>query len=315
MLHLNAGCRCLFALPLLAFLAVLGGQVSRQEAQGQEAAAPSGYRRLAPGVVTTVPPIHSAEDTVSTHNFIEALAVVPDPEFTPYTTSLSSTLKAKATATVFRRPVWNLEFAFKPLRYIYADLPGEDGKLERKLVWYMVYRVRNTGGHLKPVPSPDGRNTVQRVDYSTRFFPQFTLESHEFKKAYIDQVLPVVIDPIRRREDANRPLLNTVEISKVELKPVAEDDQEGGVWGVATWTDIDPQIDFFSIYIKGLTNAYRWEDSKEAYKEGDPIAAGKTLTQKTLQLNFWRPGDEYDPDETEIRFGIPNKVDYTWVYR
>jgi hypothetical protein len=31
-------------------------------------------------------------------------------------------------------------------------------------------------------------------------------------------------------------------------------------------------------------------------------------------LNFWRPGDEYKQDQA-IRFGIPGKVDYSWVYR
>ena len=32
-------------------------------------------------------------------------------------------------------------------------------------------------------------------------------------------------------------------------------------------------------------------------------------------LNFWRPGDRYREDERIIRFGIPDKVDYSWVYR
>ena len=39
------------------------------------------------------------------------------------------------------------------------------------------------------------------------------------------------------------------------------------------------------------------------------------LPQKTLMLNFWRPGDEYVEDQRIIRYGIPGKVDYSWVYR
>ena len=312
MLYLTTSVRYLRAVALLLVLSIVASAAAQDQDSGS-ARPPAGYRKLAPGVLTTVKPNREAADTVSTHNFIEALSLVPDAEFTPFTSSLSGTMKAKATSTVFRRPVWNLEFSFKPLRFIYVDLPGEDGKLERKLVWYLVYRVRNPGAHQKPVRGEDGKWDIQFVDYPLHFFPQFILESHEFKKAYMDQVLPLAIEPIRRREDANRPLLNSVEIGKVSLKP--SQDQEDGVWGVATWTDIDPAIDFFSIYVKGLTNAYRWDDTAGGYKPGDPVGAGKNLTQKTLQLNFWRPGDEHNPDETEIRFGIPNKVDYTWVYR
>ena len=101
---------------------------------------------------------------------------------------------------------------------------------------------------------------------------------------------------------------------------------------VATWENIDPRVDFFSIYVKGLTNAYRWQDNPDGYRPGlDPIAKGRKFVRKTLKLNFWRPGDEYDEKESEFRYGVPGemadryrqkygkdvlpKVDYEWVYR
>jgi hypothetical protein len=44
-----------------------------------------------------------------------------------------------------------------------------------------------------------------------------------------------------------------------------------------------------------------------------------------LQLNFWRPGDELDQSERELRYGVPlgksdlygvgDGVAYQWVYR
>ncbi len=37
--------------------------------------------------------------------------------------------------------------------------------------------------------------------------------------------------------------------------------------------------------------------------------------RKTLKLNFWRPGDQYFENEEEIRYGIPGRVDYEWIYR
>ena len=61
-------------------------------------------------------------------------------------------------------------------------------------------------------------------------------------------------------------------------------------------------------------NAMRWEDSKD-FKPGDPPGKGRVVTQKTLMLNFWRPGEEYLESERIIQYGIPGKVDYAWVYR
>jgi hypothetical protein len=97
------------------------------------------------------------------------------------------------------------------------------------------------------------------------------------------------------------------------------------VWGVATWADVDPRIDFFSVYVGGLTNAYRWEDAAGGYKPGDPPGRGREFARKMLQLNFWRPGDELFQSEHEFRYGVPlGKADlydvregvaYNWVYR
>jgi DNA-binding XRE family transcriptional regulator len=47
-----------------------------------------------------------------------------------------------------------------------------------------------------------------------------------------------------------------------------------------------------------LTNACRWKESED--KDGQ-----RKYYRKTLQLNFWRPGDDRFEHEQEIRFGIP----------
>ena len=88
---------------------------------------------------------------------------------------------------------------------------------------------------------------------------------------------------------------------------------------------MDPRIDFFSVFVGGLTNAYRWVDPPGAYVAGDPPGKGRQFLRKTLQLNFWRPGDQYQQNEREIRWGVPpgkaflydvpEGVAYTWVYR
>ena len=96
------------------------------------------------------------------------------------------------------------------------------GKMRRTLVWYLVYRVKNTGYHMSPLAKPDrwGHKTydAQRVNHSIRFFPQFVLESREFKKAYLDRVIPVAVPYIQRREDPNTKLYNSVQISARTLE-------------------------------------------------------------------------------------------------
>ena len=128
---------------------------------------------------------------------------------------------------------------------------------------------------------------------------------------------------IQLREMRGAKLFNSVEITQVSI-PVVPRDGGPGVWGVVTWEDVDPRIDFFSIYVQGLTNVFRLEPSP---------TGGVTQRLKTLQLNFWRPSDPIDEHEGEIRYGVPSvtdpneqaaicaryniprRVDYLWVYR
>jgi hypothetical protein len=231
-----------------------------------------------------------------------------------------------------RRDIWCLEFSFKPLRMIEIDVPQPSGGTERKLVWYLVYRVRNTGRVLQPVAGDDGVYTSELAKNGPiRFLPQFVLESQDrlasgepTQIAYLDRVIPAAAAAIARRESPGAPLLNSVEMAEQPI-PVSGERIGRGVWGVATWTDVDPRIDFFSVYVGGLTNAYRWEDVAGAYRLGDFPGKGRQFARKTLQLNFWRPGDELLQSERELRYGVPlNQADlygvppgvaHRWVYR
>lgn len=234
------------------------------------------YRQLAPGVLRTIPIERDEDETFSRHDLPELLAVIPDFD--------------QAKEVRFTHDIWNLEFSFKPVRFLWTDVPDESGKVERKLIWYLVYRIRNPG------------------DAPVDFVPYFVLETRIKKddppRFYPDRLVPVAVPLVQRREDPRRRLLDTVEIAG-PIEPSA-DDEAGSVWGVAMWTDIDPRTDYFSIYVNGLTNAYRWQD----HEDGE-----RTFTRKLLKLNFWRPGDEYDEDEKEIRVGVPGEVDYEWLWR
>ncbi len=80
--------------------------------------------------------------------------------------------------------------------------------------------------------------------------------------------------PIQLREGHNQKLLTIVRM----CRDIAVGETR---WGVATWEDIDPKIVRFSVYVVGLTNAYRWKDTPAEYKEGEEIAKGRQLTRKT----------------------------------
>jgi hypothetical protein len=291
----------------------------------------SRFRQLAPGIVTVIQPDVEESETVSgPREMVELVRGFPKLDWTPNFSPKTDTLLARASSVVFRREIWALEFGFKPIRMIEVD---------GKQVLYLVYYVKNNGGHKNPTSTKDalGRDsfTNQPVDHTIRFFPTFVLESHELNVAYLDSVMPKAIARIRRREDPNRTFYGSVSIASVPIE-VSTPEDDRSVWGIATWTDVDPRTDFFSIYVRGLTNAYRWQDPEGAYQPGDPPATGRRFSYKTLQLNFWRPGDAIDPDEREYRYGLPTeaqlppgktedellkiyrleeRVDHRWIYR
>jgi hypothetical protein len=253
-------------------------------------------------------------------------------EWKPEYLASSDTLFGMADKTRFRRQIYGLEFSFKPLRMIEVDVAGPNGTAERKLVWYLVYRIKNTGQAIKPVEGENGVfSTEPAKGGPEKFLPQFVLESQDRQadgkhvaKSYLDQVIPAAVAAISERETPGRMLLNSVEIAKQPI-PVSDGRIDRSVWGVATWVDVDSRIDFFSIFVGGLTNAYRWTDTPAAYKAGDPPGRGRQFEHKTLQLNFWRAGDGLTPNERDFRYGPPldkarlygvhDGVAYQWVYR
>ncbi len=285
------------------------------------------FRKISPRAEIVVAPDLEGDDTFSRHDVVGLLAI--DAQFGQ---RAFSTGREFAKDVVFQRDVWGLEFTFKPVRFIEVDLPSEEGRFERTLVWYLAFHVQNNGQVLKRTVGDDGiaQDKLVGTAEPVRFVPEFTLESWDTGKRYQDQLIPLAVKAVQLREDPNRTFLDTVQISG-DL-PASTEDEDKSVWGVATWIGIDPATDHFSIYVKGLTNAYRWSDVAPgqlgAFKEGESVLTGRTFQEKTLRLNFWRPSDAFDEHEDEIRFGywkhpgherfnVPpaERVDYAWVYR
>jgi len=292
--------------------------------------------RFAPGVVNVIPPAPHPEETFSGPMTLQSL-IDAHPEIQwkapdhadgrPFFDPRTRTLVEMARQVTLRREIYCLEFSFKPLRVIYLDVPQPNGRMARKLIWYMVYRVRYRGGDLRPAADLVGNaplyKRVESVSYdSRRAFPMLVLEDFVRDKQYLDRVLPMAKERIAVREQITAPLYDSIELPGVEI-PRSSDDDAPGVWGVATWEDVDPQIDFLSVYVYGLTNAFKQEG------EGDNAPYQK----KALRLNFYRPGDTINQTADMIRFGVPaysdpqeqeyvlqqygieSRLDYEWVFR
>jgi len=291
---------------------------------------------FAPGVVTVVPGDPSPEETftgpLKLQKFLDAHPELEwaKPTFadgSPHFDPRSRTLVEMAKQVVLRREVYCMEFSFKPLRHIYVDVPVGGGATQRKLVWYMVYRVRYRGGDLRPVADEiGGAKLYQRLESiayeSRRFFPLATLRDQVSGQEVLDRIIPSAKSVIAAREQITAPLYNSVEISNQPI-PRSNDKSAPGVWGVLTWVDVNPNVDYLSVYVSGLTNAFK--------QQGEGPDA--PYQRKSLQLNFFRPGDAMMQTEDVIRFGMPNfsdeeeqaeivqkydmkePLDYRWIFR
>jgi hypothetical protein len=289
--------------------------------------------QLAPGVLKVIPAEPSEMDTATGPvDFAEVSRIAPAWE--PHFAASSETLSGLAGSTTFRRPVWQLEFAFKPMRMLTVPIPSGDGTAKARRIWYLLYRIRNTGGSLKPVAEKDefghDRFVLQSDKKDLRFMPIFALRAHEYDKEYADHVLPEVLAKIHRIEirDPRVKLYDSISITQVPITTTGESIGRE-YWGVATWDNIERRTDFFSVYVQGLTNAYRFEDTAS---EETTFGAGRKYAFRTLKLNFYRPGDAVGENGDEFRYGLPlhngtpdpkilqmydveSDVDHAWVYR
>lgn len=267
-------------------------------------------RNLAPGVLVKIPTNLDPRDSFSLPIPLPGLNAM---EYQPKYISKNETLYGMSQRVVLFRDVWEYEFSLlgqvRQAKLVVPD--GDSGATKLKNVWYMVYRIRDTGKtityeQVKQNPAFD--HITEDLQYNRpipqadKFFvPQFSLEGSVIndpaqgyqKVVYHDKVSPMVLRQIQRREDPALQLLDPVTMSKTKIPP-AKTESDRGVWGVAIFEDIDPRLDYISIYVSGLSNAYRLaRDTNDRSR------------LKTLQLNFWRPGDVIAEQEDKVIFGIP----------
>jgi hypothetical protein len=293
--------------------------------------------KFAPGTLITIQPENSGEETMVGPMPLGNLSTNPDirwsapdfPDGKPLFDAPTRTLQEMAKEIRLRWDVYCLEFSFKEMRFLTINIRQPDGSTKPKVIYYLVYRLRYRGGDLRPAAQvTNNENLIYSKLYSEmegisynarRAFPLFSLRTEEYDKEYLDRIIPAAKDEIARREKIFTQLYNSVEITTVSI-PRTTDPEAPGIWGVATWEDIDPRADFISVFVYGISNAVkRTEEGK--------------LIKKVLQLNFHRPGDTIVKDGERILYGIPafknlkeqqyildqyklpERLDHRWIFR
>lgn len=288
------------ALVCCLFIAIFVGSISAQEVE-----------RIMPveRVLTTVPsPVQHFE----AYTIPKPFTGIKASEYKlNYSTDRVSVAKLADSVVMFRE-VGGLEFTYKPLRTAVVEVP-ENGGLKKKTVYYLIYRVRNLGGHITTefvkneygyeVQEIKESDQLAKVDIET-FSPHIVLEgwvesrkngrSTYFPKSYLERYSPSVVAQLEKIDRTPARLHDWKSIAEQKIA-VDKDPESIGTWGVAFWVDVDPSINFLTTYVQGLTNAYivNDQDAKPVFK------------QKTLQMNFWKPGDSKDVVKDEIYNGIP----------
>ncbi len=200
--------------------------------------------------------------------------------------------------------LWMFEVTFKPLRMIWVDVTDpKTGTSRRELIWYLVYQATNRPlDRLKSEIDTQPVNDLDPLPVPL-FAPQFTLVTNDngAQQVYSDEVLPEAQAAIIARE--RQDLKNPVEIVQPLPQPVPRDAKmQTSLYGVAMWRGVDPNTDYFTVYMDGFCNAYRIVNGPD----GKPLVWRKSISQE-----FWRPSDQYDEREIEVR----RKKDPQWIYR
>ncbi|MCC6510556.1 MAG: hypothetical protein IT423_15750 [Pirellulaceae bacterium] len=303
------------------------GAAQSAPAAGLPVAANSG-RRLAADAIHIIPPAAEFGETFEGPFDLPLVTPPAELNWTPNLAPASETLAILAKNQIFRHEVWSMEMGFKPVRMIPVELTNAQGVVETKIVWYLLYYVRYLGGDIDPSPSKDsfGNEIFQPAPGAgrtvRRFLPGFTMNCSALGKRFESRFIPQAIPLITEKERVGKPVYDAIAIQKVPIQ-LSTPRESHEVWGVATWTDVDPRTDFFSVEVRGLTNAQKTEN-----------VDGKLVSkQKTLVLNFSRPGDTVNELADKIRYGVPaysdsahqklilskyglqERLDHYWIYR
>ncbi len=203
--------------------------------------------------------------------------------------------------------LWVMEVNFKPMRQIVVELTDpQTGQKKPQYVWYIAYRAINR----KLANRAVAETPVNELDTPVippQFIPVFTLQTTDtdIPKLYQDQILPEALAAINQRE--KKSFKSSVSVV-TDLPPAADkgSPDEQVIQGVATWTGVDAEADRYTVYLTGFSNGFR----KVPGPDGEEV-----VQWKTIRMKYWRPGDNLNQREPEIRLESDAANQPQWIYR
>ncbi len=231
------------------------------------------------------------------------------------TRGFDTTVKAVTTGEERQRQpdLWQFDVSYKPMRMVWVNVTDpRTGKQTREQIWYLAYRAQNRSiASRDDIDETTPVNTLDPLPGPAKFLPSMTLVTYgdrgtEIPDAiYLDQVIPEAaqaINDVERRRPADPVFLDSVQVIQDLPEAVPADDQEV-VWihGVATWSNVDPETDYFKVVLSGFSNGYELRPGPD----GTPITWRKQLVQR-----FSRRGDRFDPSQIEFEVDGPPE----WTY-
>lgn len=207
--------------------------------------------------------------------------------------------------------LWMMEVHMKPMRMIQVPLTNpETGRKKIENIWYMVYKAIN-----RPLPfKEDASNTTPSNDddqepLEQMFVPVFTLRTDDItndmpvRKTYPDVILPEAQKAINLREGRNEQnaYKNSVEIMQAIPQATPEDQGDANaIYGVAMWRGVDRNTDYFTIYMSGFSNGYRYVNDPVSFqrlkeladngelKPSDAVWSGASSIRTASQICNWK---------------------------
>ena len=142
----------------------------------------------APGVMNTIKPYVNYSETYQWSNMPDILGQDRSYDW--------------AGDLFFEKEIWCLEFSFKPVRKINVDFPTKQGRLQRVLIWYMVYSVTNTGMAIKNEIEKEGATKVEVTTKNDTATPEVQTYNH-FKNNIKGTYRRTTVDYNGQAADAN----------------------------------------------------------------------------------------------------------------
>ncbi|MCA8984310.1 MAG: hypothetical protein R3C12_03335 [Planctomycetaceae bacterium] len=200
--------------------------------------------------------------------------------------------------------LWVMDVDLKPLRVIWVDIKDpRTGMVQPELFYYICYRAVNRPIEVPSTRSTEPVNQLDREPGPPVFIPELTLIGMDAEEpaVFVDQIIPEVQAAINLKE--RRKFKNSVTIAGPIPAPSTDaPGEENALYGLAIFRGVDPAIDHFMLYLSGFSNGYKVGQGPD----GEPL-----LMRKTIQQQFWRPGDKFDTQSREFRVqGEP-----VWMYR